>query len=65
VARRAALLRETGNSRSVLPFGVTLIGAAWSDESLWAVADRFHAATGLGCGPEGFGVKPYRSPCAA
>ncbi|EIE20546.1 allophanate hydrolase [Coccomyxa subellipsoidea C-169] len=65
VARRAALLRETGNSRPVLPFGVTLIGAAWSDESLWAVAERFHAATGLGCGPDGFGVKPYRTPRAA
>ncbi len=65
MARRAALLRETGNTRPVLPFGVTLIGAAWSDESLWAVAERFHAATGLGCGPDGFGVKPYRTPRAA
>ncbi|BDA50535.1 probable urea amidolyase [Coccomyxa sp. Obi] len=65
VARRAAHLRETGNARPVLPFGVTLIGAAWSDESLAAVAERLHAASGLGCGPEGFRVEPYRQPRAA
>jgi len=46
----------------VLPFGVTLIGPAWSDEALWALAERFHAATGLGCGPDGFNVAPYRQP---
>lgn len=62
MARRAALLEETGNARPVLPFGVTLIGQAWSDEALWALAERFHAATGLGCGPDGFGVAPYRQP---
>ena len=65
VARRAAHLRDTGNARPVLPFGVTLIGAAWSDASLAAVAERLHAASGLGCGPEGFRVKPYRLPRAA
>ena len=62
VARRAQLLRQSGSAAPVLPFGVTLIGPAWSDESLWHIAERFHAATGLGCGPKGHGVKPYRSP---
>ncbi len=61
VAARAQHLAKTGNPTPVLPFGVTLIGPAWSDESLWAIAARFHEASGLGCGPEGHGVKPYRA----
>jgi allophanate hydrolase len=28
-----------------LPFGITLVGAAWSDESLLRLADRFHRAS--------------------
>ena len=61
VAARAQHLAKTGNPTPVLPFGVTFIGPAWSDESLWAIAERFHAASGLGCGPEGHGVKPYKT----
>ena len=59
-ARRAQHLAATGNPAPVLPFGVTLIGPAWSDDALWEVAAAFHANTGLGCGPEGHGVQPYR-----
>ncbi|CAK0787066.1 hypothetical protein CVIRNUC_010282 [Coccomyxa viridis] len=60
VAQRAQHLAATGNPAPVLPFGVTLIGPAWSDDALWEVAAAFHADTGLGCGPEGHGVQPYR-----
>ena len=61
VAERERLLAASGNPTPSLPFGVTLIGAAWRDEALWAVAAELHAASGLGCGPEGHGVKPYRT----
>ncbi|KAK9835411.1 hypothetical protein WJX81_007895 [Elliptochloris bilobata] len=59
-AERERRLAESGNPTPSLPFGVTLIGAAWRDEALWAVAAELHSASGLGCGPEGHGVKPYR-----
>lgn len=55
------MLAESGNPTPALPFGVTLIGAAWRDEALWAVAADLHEASGLGCGPLGHGVKPHRS----
>lgn len=60
VAQRAQHLAATGNPAPVLPFGITLIGPAWSDDALWEVAAAFHADSGLGCGPEGHGVQPYR-----
>ena len=60
VAQRAKHLAATGNPAPVLPFGVTLIGPAWSDDALWEIAAAFHADTGLGCGPEGHGVQPYQ-----
>jgi hypothetical protein len=62
ISRRARVLAETGNPRPYLPFGVTLIGPAWSDEFLWEIAAKLHAKSGLKCGPTGHGVKPYRSP---
>ena len=61
MAERARLLAESGNPTPALPFGVTLIGAAWRDEALWAVAAELHARSGLGCGPAEHGVKPYRT----
>ena len=60
VAQRGQHLAETGNPAPVLPFGITLIGPAWSDDTLWEIAAAYHADTGLGCGPEGHGVQPYR-----
>lgn len=60
VAQRAQHLAKTGNSAPVLPFGITLIGPAWSDDALWEIAAAYHADTGLACGPEGHGVQPYR-----
>ena len=62
MAERERLLAASGNLTPSLPFGVTLIGAAWRDEALWDVAAELHAASGLGCGPQGHGVKPYRTP---
>ena len=35
-------LESTGNASPALPFGVTLLGPAWSDEFLWDVAAAFH-----------------------
>ena len=60
VLRRARILEETGNSRPHLPFGVTLIGPAWTDEFLWEIAAKYHAKTGLECGPTGHNVVVYR-----
>lgn len=39
-----------------LPFGVTLLGSAWTDEYLWGLAAEFAKKTGLGNGPIGHGV---------
>jgi len=64
-AERARVLAETGNPTPALPFGVTLIGSAWRDEALWGVAAGLHAASGLGCGPDGHGVKPFRTKAPA
>ncbi len=40
----------------MLPFGVTMIAAAWRDDWLCEIASRFHEASGLGCGPTGHEV---------
>lgn len=60
VAARLLHLTETGNTAPVLPFGVTLLGAAWSDEFLWDVAESFYKLSGLSNGPSGHNVIPYR-----
>ena len=54
-------MQATGNTAPVLPFGVTLLGPAWSDEYLWDVAEAFYKKSGLTNGPIGHGVVPYRS----
>ena len=61
MAARRKLLHATGNAAPVLPFGVTLLGAAWNDEFLWDVAEALYKASGLTNGPAGHGVLPYRS----
>lgn len=61
VAARRAQLLATGNAAPVLPFGVTLLGPAWSDEFLWDVAEALYKESGLSNGPAGHGVLPYRS----
>lgn len=53
-------LQQTGPSEPELPFGVTLIATAWRDEWLCEIASRLHAASGVGCGPKGHRVTPYR-----
>ena len=45
VGKRAQRFAETGNPAPVLPFGITLIGPAWSDEALWEVAGAYRADT--------------------
>jgi allophanate hydrolase len=62
-AQRAARLAASGGPQAVaLPFGVTLLAAAWRDEWVWGVAERLEAASGLSCGPAGHGVTPVRMP---
>ena len=46
----AAIALPAGFSTSGLPFGVTLIGPAFSDRSLAAYADTLHQALGAGAG---------------
>jgi allophanate hydrolase len=41
----AAVAIPAGTRASGMPFGVTLIGPAWSDEALLGVADRLHQAS--------------------
>lgn len=53
---RRAHLAQTGSSAPVLPFGVTLLGGAWTDEYLWGVAEQFCRITGLKCGTAGHGL---------
>ena len=40
-AARRRHLESTGNASPALPFGVTLLGPAWSDDFLWDVAASF------------------------
>lgn len=49
-------LAATGGAPDALPFGVTLLGAAWSDEFIWGLAAEYVAKTGLKNGPAGHGV---------
>ncbi len=49
-------LGATGGPPAALPFGVTLLGAAWSDEFLWGLAAEYVEKTGLRNGPAGHGV---------
>lgn len=49
-------LAATGDAAPSLPFGVTLLGPAWTDEYLWGIAQQFSAASGLGCGLAGHGL---------
>jgi len=40
----AAVAVPAGTRARGMPFGITLIGPAWSDEALLGIADRFHSA---------------------
>eukprot|EP00803_Ostreobium_quekettii_P003778 evm.model.scf_329EXC.2 EVM.evm.TU.scf_329EXC.2 scf_329EXC:17023-24592(+) len=53
---RGKYLRESGDPNPTLPFGITLLAPAWSDEWLSGIAAKFQKATGLGCGPKGHGL---------
>lgn len=54
---RAKALQEAGGSATVaLPFGITLLGPAWSDSYVADMAAAYEAATGLTAGPKGHGV---------
>ncbi len=46
----AAVAAPAGFRDNGLPFGVTLIGPAWTDHALLALADRFHRAQDLKLG---------------
>jgi allophanate hydrolase len=47
----AAVAVPAGRRASGMPFGVTVIGPAWSDESLLEIAGDFHAAANSGSAP--------------
>lgn len=57
-------LEQIGNPQPVLPFGVTMVAAAWRDDWLCEIASRFHEASGLGCGPTGHGVGLHQGKLA-
>jgi allophanate hydrolase len=52
----AAIAVPSGFCRAGLPFGITLIGPAFSDRLLLDLAARFHAVTGLRIGTSGVPV---------
>ena len=47
---------------AVLPFGITLLAPAWTDEYVAGLASAYQQTTGLKAGPRGHGVMPYRTP---
>ena len=49
----------------MLPFGITLLAPAWTDEFVAGLAAAYQQTTGLKAGPRGHGVTPYRTPAAA
>lgn len=61
VAQRTEHLSATGNPNPVVPFGITLLGPAWTDAYVAGVAAAYEKATGLKAGPDGHKVKPYRT----
>eukprot|EP00775_Hariotina_reticulata_P014156 gene14156-14294_t len=56
--RAERLAGSGGPLQVVLPFGVTLLAAAWRDEWLWGVAAAMQDKAALGCGPQGHQVTP-------
>ena len=44
-AARRRHLESTGNASPALPFGVTLLGPAWSDDFLWDIAAAYQVST--------------------
>lgn len=46
---------------AVLPFGITLLAPAWTDEYVAGIGAAYEKATGLQAGPLGHGVAPFRS----
>jgi allophanate hydrolase len=61
VTHRAEHLAATGNPNAVVPFGITLLAPAWTDEYVAGIAAAYEKATGLRAGPLGHGVTPYRT----
>ena len=54
-------LQATGKASAVVPFGITLLAPAWSDEFVGGIAIAYEAATGLRAGPLGHNITPYRT----
>ncbi|KAL4513659.1 hypothetical protein Ndes2526A_g04990 [Nannochloris sp. 'desiccata'] len=61
VADRAEHLANTGNPTATVPFGITLLAPAWTDHYVAEIAAAYEKATGLKAGPQGHGVKPYKT----
>ena len=61
VVDRAEHLANTGNPTATVPFGITLLATAWTDGYVAEVASAYEKATGLKAGPQGHGVKPYKT----
>jgi len=61
ILRRYEYLMATGNPSPVVPFGVTFLAPAWTDQYLADVAIAYEKVTGLKAGPRGHGVTPYTS----
>jgi allophanate hydrolase len=61
----AAVAVPGGFREDGLPFGVTLVGRAWSDEQLLRLADRFHRASVDRAGALDFALPPVASPPVA
>jgi allophanate hydrolase len=53
---QAAVAAPAGFRANGLPFGITFIGPAFTDEGLLAVADRYHKAMNETAGPADLGV---------
>ena len=61
----AAIAVPAGLGEDGLPFGVTLLGPAWSEGRLAPVADRVHRALSATWGASGLALPPPAAPDAA
>jgi len=50
---------DTPGQEVMVPFGVTLLGKAWSDKFIGSVATEYSKTTGLGPGPDGHGIPAH------
>jgi len=60
VTARKKILASTGKESFQVPFGITLLAPSWNDTYLAGLAMAYETVNGVGPGPRGHGVVPYK-----